>query len=112
MTVKIALTLYYWEKENLHFVYSPALDLTGYGKTQTDAQKSFELVLEEYSSYTSSKNTIYDDLEKIGWTVNRSKKIIEPPGLEVMLEKNKEFKNIIETEYTQKSNIEIEFALP
>ena len=38
----VGLTVLIWTDENgIHYCYSPTLDLTGYGKTETDAKISF-----------------------------------------------------------------------
>jgi len=36
--VNVKLSLIEFEEDGLHFVYSPALDLTGYGKTEESAR--------------------------------------------------------------------------
>lgn len=63
-----------WEEEGIHFVFAPALDLTGYGNSEEEAKRSFEVTLAEFLQYTNNKQTFYDELEHLGWSVNRKKK--------------------------------------
>lgn len=63
----------------MHFFYTPALDLTGYGPTKVEAEKSFDITLEQFIQYTANKKTIFDVLEDLGWTTNRKKKMIKAP---------------------------------
>ena len=52
---KIVTHLFLLEfKEGDNFIiYSPALDLSGYGKSEAEAKKSFNVALEEFSKYTN-----------------------------------------------------------
>ena len=48
-SVRIRLFLVHFQDENkVHLIYSPHLDLTGYGNNLTEAQKSFEIVFEDF----------------------------------------------------------------
>lgn len=51
-------------REDDNFIaYSPALDLSGYGKTEEDARNSFNIVLKEYFDYAINEGTLYEDLK-------------------------------------------------
>ncbi len=81
--VKVNLLLVHFQDENnIHFIYSPHLDLTGYGENIDDAKKSFEIVFEDFVDYTLKKKTISKVLSKLGWkikgTAKKSKKILAP----------------------------------
>jgi hypothetical protein len=54
-----------YEENELIVLYSPALDLFGYGKTSRKAQESFTLTLEEYLRYTLNKDTFFADLREL-----------------------------------------------
>ena len=54
--VKVKLLLFSFENENkVNFIYSPHLDLTGYGNSIKDARDSFKIVLEDFIDYTLKK---------------------------------------------------------
>lgn len=81
--VKINLLLIHFKDENeIHFIYSPHLDLTGYGQNLKDAKKSFEIVFEDFIDYTLKKKTLGKILLDLGWELRGSakkpKKVLAP----------------------------------
>ncbi len=93
--VDLQLPLISFISDNVYMVYCPALDLTGYGNDEIEARSGFEVVLEEYLNYTTNKSTLWNDLKKLGWRIEKGKqKPATPPTLSYLLEKNKEFSNI------------------
>lgn len=74
--VKINLFLIHFQDENkTHLIFSPHLDLTGYGSNLKDAKKSFEIVLSDFIDYTINKKTLTKVLTSLGWrTKGTSKK--------------------------------------
>ncbi|HEX9650716.1 MAG TPA: hypothetical protein VGA21_09150 [Cyclobacteriaceae bacterium] len=81
--VKVNLLLFHFKDEsNIHFIYSPHLDLTGYGQNLKDAKKSFEIVFEDFIDYTLKKRTLGKILTNLGWelkgTLKRPKKVLAP----------------------------------
>ncbi|SEP42253.1 hypothetical protein ACFGVS_26980 [Mucilaginibacter sp. AW1-7] len=93
--VKVGLTLILWEEDNVFYQYSPELDLTGYGKTKNEAEESFQYVLQDFIKYTLHKGTIFEELERLGWTTNKKKKRLHAPGEEQLLEDNETYKELI-----------------
>lgn len=87
--VNVLLFLIHFEDENsVHFVYSPHLDLTGYGNNPEDAKKSFEIVFEDFIDYTLNKKTLGKVLSGLGWklkgTSNHPVKVIAPSIISVI----------------------------
>jgi len=81
--VRVKLLLIHFEDENnIQFIYSPHLDLTGYGNNLNEAKKSFEIVFEDFVDYTLKKKTIGKVLENLGWELKgnakRPKKLLAP----------------------------------
>jgi len=81
--VEVKLLLFHFEDENeVHFIYSPHLDLTGYGNNFEEARKSFEIVFEDFVDYTLKKRTLGKVLADLGWELKglaqRPKKVIAP----------------------------------
>lgn len=109
--VSISLSLYIWEEDETTFVYSPALDVTGYGENEIEAKTSFEITLKEFVSYTQNKNTIFDELERLGWTVNRKKKRIHAPDIEELKSDNTTFKNLLKKANLRSENTNVQLAL-
>jgi hypothetical protein len=66
--VKVRILLFHFtDEQGVHFIYSPHLDLTGYGYTLKDAKKSFEVVFADFLDYTLKKATLGSLLKKLGW---------------------------------------------
>ena len=89
--VKVKLFLVHFEDENnVHIIYSPHLDLSGYGASLDEAKKSFGIVYEDFIDYTLKKKTIAKVLTDLGWelkgTVKRPKKVIAPSITSVISE--------------------------
>jgi len=104
---KLQLSLVSFEDDDhVHYVYCPALDLTGYGYTDSEAKISFEKTLELYMDYTINKETFAADLIAHGWNLHK-KKFISPPFGE-MLKQNKDFENIVEKRNFTKFTHELE----
>ena len=69
--IKCKLPLIIFKEENNIITYCPALDLSGYGSTEEEAKKSFEITLSEYFRYTVHKRTLVEDLRKHGWIIRK-----------------------------------------
>lgn len=81
--IKVMLLLFHFEDENkVHFIYSPHLDLSGYGNNIEEAKNSFAIVFEDFVDYTLKKNTLSKVLTDLGWELKglakRPKKILAP----------------------------------
>lgn len=94
----INLSLISFEEDSIYYVYSPALDLTGYGNSEDEAKKSFEVNLEEFIKYTDNKGTLIKEFQKLGWNVKikgKNIKSIKAPTYKEMLKHNEEFNKIV-----------------
>ena len=89
--IKVKLLLFHFVDENkINFIYSPHLDLTGYGNNTEEAKESFEIVLEDFVDYTMKKKTLGKVLNNLGWAITGSpkspKKIVSPSITSVISE--------------------------
>ena len=93
------LLLHVVDENHVHLIYSPHLDLTGYGRSEEDAKRSFEIVLEDFIEYTLKKKTLGKVLSGLGWKVKGSAK--KPgkmivPSIKTVIEKNKYVSDIFD----------------
>lgn len=95
---KVSLELYIWKEDEITFVYSPALDLVGYGYNEEEAKNSFEIVLTDYIEHTHAKNTLLKDLEKLGWKIDRNRQEIEAPDKERLAKENETLQQILNSQ--------------
>lgn len=107
--INCQISLISFQEEGAFIVYCPALDLSGYGNTEAEANNSFEVVLSEYFRYTANKKTIAEDLEKHGWLLKKNlRKGATPPTIGQLLETNKDFNRIFNTHDFKKTDTTIE----
>ncbi|MDQ3683468.1 MAG: hypothetical protein M3352_10425 [Bacteroidota bacterium] len=99
--IEVKVDLIEYEEAGIYYVYSPAFDLVGYGKTAIEARESWQTVLEEYFSYTLNKKTLVKDLESRGWTIKKKKKFTSP-SLTWMLQNNDQLLDIYNNHNFQK----------
>ena len=103
--IKCVLPLISFKEDNSFITYCPALDLSGYGENEAEADKSFEEVLSQYFKYTVNKKTLAEDLKKMGWTIRKSlSKRAIPPSMGKLLETNEDFNRIFNNHEFRKTN--------
>lgn len=97
-TVNVRLSFISFEDSGCKVIYCPALDLSGYGKTEEEARSSFETVLEEFFKYTIHKGTLKEELESLGWKRSGSKSSVRmaPPAISTLLDTNDDFREIFD----------------
>lgn len=90
----VRLILFHFIDENdIHFVYSPFLDLSGYGQSEREAKASFKIAFSDFISYTMNKKTLAKVLKELGWKVKgslKSPKKISMPDMATSI-KNKKY---------------------
>ena len=70
------------KEDDYYVAYCPSLDLSTYGKSVKQAQRSFEKNLDIFFEETSRKGTLEKVLLKLGWTLRQTPKVIyEPPRI-------------------------------
>lgn len=99
--IEVKVDLIEYEENGIYYVYSPAFDLVGYGKTAIKARESWQIVLEEYFSYTLNKKTLIKDLESRGWTIKKKRQFTSP-SLTWMLQNNDQLSDIYNNHNFQK----------
>lgn len=101
--IKVTLDLYLFLDEECYIAYSPALDLSGYGATESEAKESFSIALDEYISYGISKRTLVKDLRAHGWKIRSFKqRKMSAPTFDNMLKSNFTFRDILENKEYRK----------
>lgn len=109
--IEVLISVFIWKDESVVYAYSPSLDLTGYGNTIAEAKKSFEVTLQEFVKYTANKKTLFDELEYLGWAVNRKKKTMFAPDTRELLNDNEIFRKIYNRPGVKEEHREVELAV-
>lgn len=106
---KIVLSLVEFKEDDVTIIYSPALDITGYGYSVEQAQESFEITLEEFVRYTHTNNTLEKALLELGWSVSDEK--LEAPKNSDLVQRNPMYSDIVNSKEYKAFQEELEFAI-
>ncbi len=108
----VGLSLVEFEEDNVTIIYSPALDLSGYGYNQSEAKQSFSEALREFFRYTNNKNTLNKVLKELGWDIKGSKQKpkFNPPKDSDLVSMNPLYNEIVNNKSYKVSRENVEFA--
>lgn len=67
--LSLTVNLFQFREKGNVIIYSPAFDLSGYGKSIAEAKESFEVTIGEFLNYTIHKRTLIKELKRLGWKV-------------------------------------------
>lgn len=111
--VRVNLFLIHFQDENnIHFIFSPHLDLTGYGYNLREAKKSFNIALEDLISYTINKKTLSKVLTGLGWKIKGSTRKpakILAPSITSVIANNRHVSEIFDNHTAKTFHQEVEF---
>lgn len=109
----VGLSLVEFNEDNVIVIYSPALDLSGYGYSKEEAKSSFSETLHEFFRYTHNKKTLDKILKDLGWSIKGSKKKpkFSPPKDSDLVSSNALYNDIVNTKSYRVSREDVEFSL-
>lgn len=104
-----------FKEEDNYIMYTPHLDISGYGKTEDEARSSFETSLKMLLDYTLNKKTLVNLLSSLGWklvkgTVKKPKKITAP-GFSEMIKDNEYLEDLVNNKPIVTSKRTVELAV-
>lgn len=106
-SVKIDVQVLFFQEDNIYYAFMPSFDLTGYGKTEEEARESLKVVLDEFLRYTLNKNTLYIELQRLGWKVRSKKKPMYAPQMSDLINTNEELREIVNSKQYTTSNYQV-----
>jgi hypothetical protein len=97
--VKARIVLISFKDGECFIIYSPHLEVTGYGKTESEAMDSFNHCLGVFLDYTVNKKTLHKELITLGWelkkgTIKNPRKI-NAPSWSDLLKKNDSLEDLL-----------------
>lgn len=109
----VGLSLVEFEEDGVTIIYSPALDLSGYGMDSQEAKESFDEAFKEFFRYTQTKKTFDKVLKELGWKLKGQKhnKRYSPPKNSDLIIKNELFNTIVNKGAYKVRTEPIQFAL-
>ncbi|MBN2520510.1 MAG: hypothetical protein JXB17_08400 [Bacteroidales bacterium] len=108
--VKVRLPLIIFTENDNQIIYCPALEVSGYGKSEPEARESFETSLDQFLEYTIHKETLSSELKKLGWKLRGKSRPAYPPSMKHLLENNENFSHIFNEHPFRK--IDEQFEIP
>ncbi len=97
--ITVNLQILEFKENDAIIIYSPHLDLSGYGDNLEDARKSFDIAMEDFFSYTLNKKTLGKVLKELGWTFKgtvRKPKKPKAPSFSTMVANNEYLASILD----------------
>lgn len=97
--VKANIVLISFKEQDNFIVYSPHLEVSGYGKSEEEAMSSFNHCLGIFLDYTTNKKTLHQELVKLGWqlkkgSIKRPRKINAPSMTDLAMH-NEQLKELL-----------------
>ncbi|MBW7891171.1 MAG: hypothetical protein H3C48_09160 [Chitinophagaceae bacterium] len=106
-SVKINVQVLFFEEDDIYYAFLPSFDLMGYGKTEKEAKESLKVVLDEFLRYTLNKNTLYIELQRLGWKIRSKKKPMLAPQISDLINTNEELREIVNSKQYTTSNYQV-----
>ena len=108
----VSLSLIEFIEDDVTIIYSPAINLSGYGYNSKEAKESFKIALYEFFRYTNDKKTFNEVLQDLGWSITGaiSNQILQAPTDSELISKNSLYKEIINSKKYTVYNEDVEFA--
>ncbi len=107
--LSVNLEILLFKDSDVYIAYSPALDISAFGDTEESAKDEFGKTMKAHLEYCLNKRTLFDDLRAHGWKV-KSKKRIQAPSQDYLMEKNDTYKEIRNNKAYRTINEEIAIA--
>ena len=110
---RVGLSLIEFKEDDVTIIYSPALNLSGYGYNPDEAMNSFHIAIHEFFRYTHNKKTFNEVMKELGWSIKGGKKHpkIQPPLNSDLIANNSLYNEIINSKNYKVYNEDVEFAL-
>ena len=106
-SIKVDLQVLFFEEDNIHYAFMPSFDLTGYGNTEEEAKESLTVVLDEFLRYTLNKNTLFIEMQRLGWKIKSKKKPMYAPQMSDLINTNDQLKDIVNSKQYTTSNYQV-----
>lgn len=106
-SIKVDLQVLFFEEDNIHYAFMPSFDLTGYGNTEDEAKQSLKIVLDEFLRYTLNKNTLFIEMQRLGWKIKSKKTTMYAPQMSDLINTNDQLKDIVNSKQYTSSNYQV-----
>ena len=85
-SISLQLDVLFIKEDNFIVAYCPALEISAYGKSQSEAKAAFEVEIKIFIDETSKSGNLEKYLLKKGWTLRQIPEIAyQPPRIPVSI---------------------------
>ncbi|GAA4013741.1 hypothetical protein GCM10022408_28570 [Hymenobacter fastidiosus] len=111
--MEVGLSLLSYREEELHVIFSPALDMFGYGHSDKEARASFDETLQEFLRYTRNKGSLQDELLRLGWKLagRATSRTYKAPEFSRLLRQNDQLQDIVNHKDFRKYDRKVELPV-
>ena len=78
-SIEIQLGVLIFQEGESYLAYCPALELSTYGESVSDAKEAFEDLITSYAEECEKMGTLEKDLTAHGWVLQSASGVVEPP---------------------------------
>ena len=89
--VHFNMGLFQFQEDGIVIVYSPSMDISGYGKNEAEAKTSFQETMSTFLDYALKKNILLAEFKRLGWNITKAdlkKNRVKVPPLADLIQKN------------------------
>lgn len=89
--VHFSVGLFQFQEDGVTIIYSPSMDISGYGKSEAEAKTSFQETLSTFLDYALKKDTLVKEFNRLGWQITKAdlkKNRVKVPPLADLIQKN------------------------
>lgn len=72
------VSIFEYEEDKIFYCVSPELDIIGYDFTAEGARKSFDTQIQAFFDYTTNKNCLPQELQRLGWSSSGNPEYVAP----------------------------------
>lgn len=108
-TLETGISIFRFEEDGSKIVYSPALNIIGYGKTYDEAVSDFEFCLGEFFHSTLTNGSFEKELSRLGWKC-QEEQMTAPTMLE-LLPTDDIFREMFNNLNYRKQNLSVSISL-
>lgn len=102
--IEAGLNLFRYDDNGCRVVYSPALEIMGYGRTDEEADADFDFCVREFFHSTTNNGTFEREMSRLGWIRKKTDETLTSPSLLDILPRNEVFRDIFNNFDFRKDN--------
>ena len=113
--IHVKIAMFSFKENDNYIIYTPHLEVSGYGKSEDEAMNSFNIALGEFLNYITNKKTLHAVLTQLGWALKKGSpkhpKRITAPEWTDLLKSNEDLTKILSSQEFSKKDRDVAIAV-